>query len=123
MREPVVEPDAVVFQDATPLHQVNVFDGLRSDASVLVDSPRPIEEPGPSDLSAVRASGRAPTVPVSALALLIFGRPVPGAVLLGGLAEAGAGIGRRTSLPAGGGARILDAVALPAGVEGGQPPC
>ncbi|MGX1916083.1 NAD(P)-binding protein [Streptomyces phaeochromogenes] len=34
----------------------------------------------------------------------------------------GAGIGRRTYIPAGDSARILDAVSLLAGVEGGQPP-
>ncbi|MEU0647619.1 2-oxoacid:acceptor oxidoreductase family protein [Streptomyces umbrinus] len=60
-------------RDAAP---ANVFDRLRSDASVLVDSPRSVEELGLSDLLAVRTSGRVLTVPATALALAHFGRPV-----------------------------------------------
>jgi len=83
VREPVMRPDALVIQDATLLHQVNVFEGLCPGGSVLVNSPLSIGDLGISD---VVTPGRALTVPATALALRHFGRPVPNAVLLGGLA-------------------------------------
>ncbi|WP_405910420.1 2-oxoacid:acceptor oxidoreductase family protein [Streptomyces sp. NBC_00828] len=43
LREPVTRPDALVIQDATLLHQVNVFEGLRPGGSVLINSPRGAE--------------------------------------------------------------------------------
>ncbi|WP_367325266.1 2-oxoacid:acceptor oxidoreductase family protein [Streptomyces sp. HUAS ZL42] len=86
VREPVTVPDALVVQDATLLHQVNVFEGLRPDGSVLINSPRTIAELGLAELAADVPHGRALTVPATAPALRRFGRPVPNAVLLGGLA-------------------------------------
>ena len=81
VREPVMRPDALVVQDPTLLHQVDVFEGLRPDGAVLINSPRPVAELGLGDLA-----GHALTVPATALARRHFGRPVPNAVLLGGLA-------------------------------------
>src|SRR5688572_21782170 len=37
-REPIGEPDALIVQDPTLLHQVAVFDGLRPDGYVLINS-------------------------------------------------------------------------------------
>ena len=45
-REPVVRPDAVIIQDVTLLHQVQVFDGLRPDGYLLVNSARGFDELG-----------------------------------------------------------------------------
>ncbi|MFI6559416.1 2-oxoacid:acceptor oxidoreductase family protein [Streptomyces sp. NPDC050534] len=81
VREPVMQPDALIIQDPTLLHQVNVFDGLRPDGAVLINSPRSAAELGLTEFT-----GRALTVPATALAVRHFGRPVPNAVLLGGLA-------------------------------------
>ncbi|MFK0156091.1 2-oxoacid:acceptor oxidoreductase family protein [Streptomyces sp. NPDC090493] len=81
VREPVTRPDALVVQDATLLHQVTVLEGLRPGGSVLVNSPR-----GADDLGLDTLTGLVVTVPATALALQYVGRPVPGAVLLGGLA-------------------------------------
>ncbi|MGI5452101.1 2-oxoacid:acceptor oxidoreductase family protein [Streptomyces sp. CA-249302] len=81
VREPVMRPDALVVQDPTLLHQVNVFEGLRTGGSVLVNSPRSAAELGLTGLS-----GPVLTVPATAFAVRHFGRPVPNAVLLGGLA-------------------------------------
>src|SRR3954447_10383465 len=39
-REPIAEPDALIVQDPTLLHQVAVFDGLRPGGYVLVNSGR-----------------------------------------------------------------------------------
>ncbi|MFR0354597.1 2-oxoacid:acceptor oxidoreductase family protein [Streptomyces sediminimaris] len=81
VREPVMRPDALVVQDPTLLHQVNVFEGLRPDGAVLINSPRSVAELGLAEYP-----GHALTVPATALAVRHFGRPVPNAVLLGGLA-------------------------------------
>ena len=83
VREPVMRPDALVVQDPTLLHQVDVFDGLRPGGAVLINSPLGAEELG---LPEPAAGSRVLTVPATALALRHFGRPVPSAVLLGGLA-------------------------------------
>ncbi|MGA2522122.1 MAG: 2-oxoacid:acceptor oxidoreductase family protein [Acidimicrobiales bacterium] len=85
-REPIVEPDALVVQDATLLHQVDVFSGLRPDGIVLINSARSFEELGLSDLVESGGNRRLLTVPATELALAHTGRPVPNAVLLGGFA-------------------------------------
>ncbi|KUO17731.1 2-oxoacid:acceptor oxidoreductase family protein [Streptomyces dysideae] len=81
VREPVTRPDALVIQDATLLHQVNVFEGLRPGGPVLVNSPL-----GTAELGLATLTGPVLTVPATAIALRHFGRPVPNIVLLGGLA-------------------------------------
>jgi pyruvate ferredoxin oxidoreductase gamma subunit len=85
-REPVVRPDALIVQDATLLHQVNVFDGLGPDGYVLVNSARGFSHLGLEEFAAGLPAERLATVPASALALRHLGRPLPNAVLLGGLA-------------------------------------
>src|SRR5689334_6866891 len=37
-REPIVAPDALIVQDPTLLHQVAVFEGLRPDGYLLINS-------------------------------------------------------------------------------------
>ena len=85
VREPVMSPDVVIVADATLLHQVDVFAGLRADGWVLVNSSRTPEELGLADLVATRA-GRCLTVPATELAMAHVGRPVPNAALLGAFA-------------------------------------
>lgn len=85
VREPVLRPHAVVVQDATLLHQVDVFAGLRPEGYVLVNSARAPEELGLSEVADPRP-GRVLTVPATELAREHIGRPMPNAVLLGGLA-------------------------------------
>ena len=81
-REPVMEPHALVIQDATLLHQVDVFAGLRNDGWVLINSRETPHELGIDSLEA----GHVITVPASDLAQVHVGRPMPNAALLGGLA-------------------------------------
>ncbi|MDX3387242.1 2-oxoacid:acceptor oxidoreductase family protein [Streptomyces niveiscabiei] len=81
VREPVTRPDALVVQDATLLHQVDVFEGLRGDGAVLVNSARDAAGLGLETLT-----GRVLTIPAASIALRRTGRPVPNAALLGGLA-------------------------------------
>jgi len=81
LREPIATPDALIVQDPTLLHQVDVFAGLRPGGHVLVNTTRPVEALGLGDVDA-----RVLTLPASELARRHLGRPVPNAALLGGFA-------------------------------------
>jgi pyruvate ferredoxin oxidoreductase gamma subunit len=85
LREPIVEPDAVVIQDPTLLHHVDVFGGLREDGYVLVNSTRRIEELGLAELRGRHHEERLLTVPASEIAREALGRPIPNVALLGAL--------------------------------------
>lgn len=81
-REPVMEPHALVVQDATLLHQVDVFAGLRADGWVIINSR---ETPGQLGIDSLEAR-HVLTVAASDIAKEHVGRPLPNAALLGGLA-------------------------------------
>jgi pyruvate ferredoxin oxidoreductase gamma subunit len=83
VREPIAEPDALIVQDATLLHQVALFEGLQPDGYVLINSSRSFAELG---LEELELPGRRMTVPATELAREHLGRPLPNAVLLGGFA-------------------------------------
>src|SRR3954469_8264396 len=38
LREPVIEPDALIIQDPTLLHQVDLFKGLKRDGYIIINS-------------------------------------------------------------------------------------
>lgn len=86
LREPVMKPDALIIQDPTLLHQVDVFQGLQKDGYILINSTRSFEELGLGDLVRGWHPERLCTVPATELALKHVGRPVPNAALLGGFA-------------------------------------
>jgi pyruvate ferredoxin oxidoreductase gamma subunit len=85
-REPVTDPDALVIQDATLLHQADLFAGLKPGGYVLLNSARSLGELGLADLTDRHDSGRLCALPASNLAMTHLGRPLPGAPMLGGLA-------------------------------------
>jgi pyruvate ferredoxin oxidoreductase gamma subunit len=85
-REPISEPDAVIVQDPTLLHQVNLFDGLGPDAYILINTERSFQELGMGDFVKRFRPERLLTVPATELAREHLGRPIPNAVLLGGFA-------------------------------------
>jgi pyruvate ferredoxin oxidoreductase gamma subunit len=84
--EPVSEPDALLIQDPTLLHQADVFAGLGPYGYVLVNAARGLAEPGLADFAAEHDRDRLCTLPASNLAMTHLGRPLPGAPMLGGLA-------------------------------------
>jgi pyruvate ferredoxin oxidoreductase gamma subunit len=84
--EPVAEPDALLIQDPTLLHQTDLFAGLTADGYVLVNSAKDFAELGLAELAAKHPADRLLVVPASALAMTHLGRPLPGAPMLGGLA-------------------------------------
>ena len=85
-REPVMEPDALIVQDATLLHQVDVFAGCRRDGFILINSARGFAELGLDELCKDFRRERLLTVPATELAREHTGRPVANAALLGGFA-------------------------------------
>jgi pyruvate ferredoxin oxidoreductase gamma subunit len=86
LREPVIHPDALIIQDPTLLHQVDLFDGLSAQGYLLLNSGRSFEELGLAEFIAKFPRGHCRTVPASELALRHVGRPLPNAALLGGFA-------------------------------------
>ena len=80
LREPVLEPDALIVLDPTLLHLPEVFRGLRPAGLVLVNtalSPAELDiPPGP----------RVVTLPASDIARRRIGKPLPNGVMLGGFA-------------------------------------
>jgi len=86
LREPVMEPDALIIQDPTLLHQVDLFNGLHTKGYILINSTRSFEELGLGDLSHDDHQYRLCTVPATELAMKHVRRPLPNAALLGGFA-------------------------------------
>jgi len=85
LREPIAEPDAVVVQDPTLLHHVQVFEGLGDQGYVLINSSRTIDQLGLTELEHRHRRERIATVPAGELARARLGRPIPNAALLGAL--------------------------------------
>jgi len=86
LREPILAPDAIIIQDPTLLHQVDVFGGLAKDGYILINTSRSFEELGLGDFIAGFRRERLCTVPATELALKHVGRAVPNAALLAGFA-------------------------------------
>ncbi len=86
LREPVLEPDVLIVQDPTLLHQVDVFQGLKPDGYVLINSKHSLDELGLADIALRFRRERLTTVPATEIAIKHLGRPLPNAVLLGGFA-------------------------------------
>jgi pyruvate ferredoxin oxidoreductase gamma subunit len=86
LREPVLEPDALIIQDPTLLHQVDLFKGLNAGGYILINSTRSFRELGLAEFLRQIHGSRLCTVPATELALKHVGRPVPNAALLGGFA-------------------------------------
>jgi pyruvate ferredoxin oxidoreductase gamma subunit len=88
LREPILQPDAVIIQDPTLLNQVDVFSGLRGDGYVIINTSRTFEALGLGEFAQQFPPSHLCTVPATELALKHVGRPVPNAALLGGFAAA-----------------------------------
>ncbi|MBI1174273.1 MAG: 2-oxoacid:acceptor oxidoreductase [Sideroxydans sp.] len=86
LREPIMEPDALIIQDPTLLHQVNVFAGFRHDGYVLINTGRTLAELGLDELLKDCRADHLCTVPATEIGLKHLGRPIPNIALLGGFA-------------------------------------
>ena len=80
-------PDALIVQDPTLLHQVDLFDGLGPDGYLLVNTSGDARR-ARARRARRRGSGRSAslTVPATELAREHLGRPLPNAALLGAFA-------------------------------------
>ena len=76
-REPVSEPDAVLIVDATLLHQVDVFAGLRDDGWVVINSVHAPDGLGIDDLAQRLKPDRLICIPATDIARTYLGRPLP----------------------------------------------
>ncbi len=86
LREPVMQPDLLIIQDPTLLHQVDLFSGVPADGYILINSTRSFDALGLGDFCLGLRHERLCTVPASELALKHVGRALPNAALLGGFA-------------------------------------
>jgi pyruvate ferredoxin oxidoreductase gamma subunit len=86
LREPVMRPDALIIQDPTLLHQVDLFSGLATGGYILINSTQDFEALGIGDFTRTFPHDHLCVVPATDLALRHVGRPLPNAALLGGFA-------------------------------------
>ena len=86
LREPIMEPDALIIQDTTLLHSIDVFQGLKTDGFILINSLRSFEELGIAEFVAKFPAHHVCDVGATELAMKHVGRPLPNAALLGGFA-------------------------------------
>jgi pyruvate ferredoxin oxidoreductase gamma subunit len=86
LREPVLTPDALIVQDPTLVHQVDLFEGLSPRGYILINSSRSFDELGLGAFVRGVARYRLCTLPATELALKHVGRALPNAALLGGFA-------------------------------------
>jgi len=86
LREPVQEPDALIIQDSTLLHSVGLFQGLRPDGYILINSTRSFDELGIAQFVAKFPVHHVCDLGASELAMKHVKRPLPNAALLGGFA-------------------------------------
>ena len=97
LREPVMEPDALIIQDPTLLHQVDLFAGLKRDGYILINTSCSSDELGLADFLKDWRRDRLCTVAATELSRKHLGRPMPNVPLLGGFAAV-AGIIKLESL-------------------------
>ncbi|MGV8984868.1 MAG: 2-oxoacid:acceptor oxidoreductase family protein [Cypionkella sp.] len=86
LREPIMDPDALIIQDPTLLNSVDVFAGLKPEGYVLINSTRSLAELGLADFAAKLPAHHVCTVDASEIAQRLIGRPLPNAALLGAFA-------------------------------------
>ena len=86
LREPILAPDAIIIQDPTLLQQVDVFQGLKADGYVLINSAKTFEQLNIAEVARTLRADRYVCVPATEIAMKHLGRPMPNAVLLGAFA-------------------------------------
>ncbi len=86
LREPVMQPDALIIQDATLLHQVDLFNGLIAGGLIVINARRSAEELGLAELSRGDAAYKLFTLDATDIAVRHVGRAVPNVPLLAAFA-------------------------------------
>jgi pyruvate ferredoxin oxidoreductase gamma subunit len=86
LREPVMQPDALIIQDPTLLHQVDLFNGLPKEGYILLNSTRSFDELGLAEFVRGFHPDRLCALPATEIALKHVGRAVPNVPLLAAFA-------------------------------------
>jgi pyruvate ferredoxin oxidoreductase gamma subunit len=86
LREPIMEPDALIIQDPTLLNQVEVLSGLKKDGYILINTRHTFEQMGLGDYVKDFNPAHLLTVGATELAVKHVGRAVPNVPLLGAFA-------------------------------------
>jgi pyruvate ferredoxin oxidoreductase gamma subunit len=76
-REEVRTPNYLIIQDSFLIGAVPVLDGIKPDGLILVNA-----DMAPEDLN-IKTPARVETIPATAIALEIIGRPIPNAIMIG----------------------------------------
>ncbi len=88
LREPIMEPDALIIQDPTLLYQVDVFSGLKKGGLILINTSRSFTELGLDDYVRDWPADKLCIVAATDLGRKHVGRPMPNVPLLGAFAGA-----------------------------------
>jgi pyruvate ferredoxin oxidoreductase gamma subunit len=86
LREPIADPNALIIQDPTLVHSHTLFDGLKKDGYVLLNSTKNAAELGLANLAATLPAGHFITIAATELARTHIGRPIPNVAMLGAFA-------------------------------------
>ena len=86
LREPITDPDALIVQDPTLLHQVDLFAGLGQNGYLVLNTSSTLEALGLAELGQRLDPEHVVTVPATEIARRRVGRPVPNVPLLGAFA-------------------------------------
>ncbi|HEY5994388.1 MAG TPA: 2-oxoacid:acceptor oxidoreductase family protein [Gallionellaceae bacterium] len=86
LREPIMEPDAIIIQDPTLLHQVDVFAGLKKDGYILLNTNRSFSDLGLGDFVSGRPKERLCPMAATEISMKHLGRPIPNVPLIAGFA-------------------------------------
>lgn len=85
-REPILNPDVIIVQDSTLLHQVDVFGGLQPDGAMLINSTRTAQELGIEELCSKLPEHHWCIFPATDMANTHLHRPLPNVALVAGFA-------------------------------------
>ncbi len=88
LREPVMEPDAIIIQDPTLLQQVDVFSGLKKNGYMLINTTHTFDDLGLGEFIKGFQPEHLLTVGATELSMKHVGRAVPNVPLLGAFAAA-----------------------------------
>lgn len=88
LREPVLEPDALLVQDPSLFNSVDVFAGLKADGYLIINTAKTLQELGIEEAASQLPAGHVWTVAATELAIQHVGRPSPNACMIAALARA-----------------------------------
>lgn len=86
LREPIMQPDALIIQDPTLLNQVDVLSGLKKDGYILLNTAHTFGQLGLGEFVKDFRPEHLLTVPATELAMKHVNRAVPNVPLLGAFA-------------------------------------